>query len=221
MWLLWCVVTLATLMADPGHSEAGLSSTSFSNELRSGFTRLFQNGVEQPLQSPYILVNPTDFQNAANPLIQQLYQQRPAPFGPQLESTFHKARPRYELQSLSWVIPYYYVPTRYHPPRGGKRSNDVLVVVVKTRSNCTANNGTESSNPTNDDDDDDDDDSDEVRVIKYTSAIYCTFRWVVRPIFEISNFEWLTFPNFTKIYELFSSYTHDIYHILIIIFNWK
>lgn len=167
MWLLWCVVTLATLMVDPGHSEVGLSSTSFSNQLRSGFTRLFQNGVEQPLQSPYILVNPTDFQNAVNPLVNQLYQQRPAPFGPQLESTFYKSRPRYELQSLSWMIPYYYVPARYHPPRGSKRPNDVLVVVVKTRSNCTANNGTESANPKDDDDDDDDnEDSDEVRDIK-------------------------------------------------------
>lgn len=173
MWLLCFVVTLVSLMVDPGHSEAGLASTSFSNELRSGFTRLFQNGVEQPLQSPYILVNPSDFQSATNPLIQQLYQQRPAPFGPQLESTFYKPRPRYELQNLSWVIPYYYVPTRYHPPRGGRKPNDVLVVVIKTRSNCTSNNGTESDNPM---DDDDDDDSDDVSVMNYKSAVYRILR---------------------------------------------
>lgn len=167
MWL-WCLIVFATVLLDTAQSDAGLSSTSFSNELRSGFTRLFQNGVEQPLQQPqFVLVNPVaEFQNDNNPLLQ-----RPAPISPLGATGYpqHTFRPRYELQHLSWMIPYYYIPTRYNPPRSGaKRPNDVLVVVIKKNSNCTAStNGTNPNNgadPVDDDDDDDNDDGNEVRL---------------------------------------------------------
>lgn len=143
MWS-WSVVACSALILslDTVSSNAGLSSTSFSNELRAGFTRLFQNGVEQPNpQSPYMLLNPTDFR-IVDPQLQ-----RPAPFNAHFSPPgYQPSRPRYELQHQSWIIPYYYVPTRFHPPRGHKRPNDVLVLVVKTTAanNCTAN-GTESA----------------------------------------------------------------------------
>lgn len=162
MWL-WFFTTSVILLLDNAQSDAGLSSTSFSNELRSGFTRLFQNGVEQPIQQPqYVLVNPvTDFQSANNPLLQ-----RPAPFSPLGTTGYPQQtfRPRYELQHLSWVIPYYYFPTRYNPPRGGKRSNDVLVVVIKKNSNCTGSTNTTKPDdvPSDDDDGIDNDDGNEV-----------------------------------------------------------
>lgn len=167
MWL-WYFTTSAILLVDAVQSDVGLSSTSFSNELRSGFTRLFQNGVEQPVQQPqYVLVNPVaDFQNTNNRLLQ-----RPAPFNSLGSSGYPQQtfRPRYAIQHLSWVIPYYYVPTRYYPSRGNKRPNDVLVVVVKTNSNCTGStNTTKPGVPADDDDnidDDDDDDGNEVTVI--------------------------------------------------------
>lgn len=157
MWLLWSAATFTLLFVDPAHSNAGIASTSFSNELRSGFTRLFRNGIEQPAQTSYILINPIDFQTAVNPLIQQ----RPASFNPLTATGYHIPRPRYELESLSWMIPYYYVPTRYNSHRGGKKQNDVLVLVVKIKSNCTtttSGNGTEPTDGNNDDDDDSDDD---------------------------------------------------------------
>lgn len=155
MWITWFVATACAALSMRGaHSNAGLTSTSFSNELRTGFARLFQNGIEQPLQqTPFVLLNPAEFQPGTGQLVQ-----RPAPFSPLANTGYQLPRPRYELQHLSWVIPYYYVPTRYLPPRGGKRPNDVLVIVVKTRSNCTAPaaNGT-----TPEDGDDGDDGNDE------------------------------------------------------------
>ncbi|XP_060867103.1 uncharacterized protein LOC132942577 [Metopolophium dirhodum] len=155
MWITWFVATACAALSMRGaHSNAGLTSTSFSNELRTGFARLFQNGIEQPLQqSPFVLLNPTEFQPGPGQLVQ-----RPAPFSPLASTGYQLPRPRYELQHLSWVIPYYYVPTRYLPPRGGKRPNDVLVIVVKTRSNCTtpAANGTAPADGDNDGDDADD-----------------------------------------------------------------
>lgn len=163
MWMMWFVAVACALLSTRGaHSNAGLTSTSFSNELRTGFARLFQNGIEQPLQqSPYLLLNPTDFQSGTGQLVQ-----RPAPFSPLAATGYQASRPRYELQQLSWVIPYYYVPTRYLPPRGGKRPNDVLVVVVKTRSNCTANGTT----PAEGDDEDVEDDVSSAH--KYTLKTY-------------------------------------------------
>jgi len=155
MWITWLVATACAALSMRGaHSNAGLTSTSFSNELRTGFARLFQNGIEQPLQqSPYVLLNPTDFQPGPGQLVQ-----RPAPFSPLASTGYQLPRPRYELQHLSWVIPYYYVPTRYLPPKRGKRPNDVLVIVVKTTSNCTAPaaNGTTPADGDNDGDGEDD-----------------------------------------------------------------
>lgn len=161
MWQ-WLVATSVILSLDTAHSEAGLSSTSFNNHQRSGFTRLFQNGFEQPgvigQSPPFVVLNPTDYHSPITPLVQQ-----PDPFSPlSPPSGYHQPRPRYELQYQSWVIPYYYVPTRYHPPRGGKRPNDVLVLVVKSSSNCTnpAANGTKpaDADPADGGDVDDDDD---------------------------------------------------------------
>lgn len=142
MWTTWFVVTAcATLSIMQGaYSNAGLTSTSFSNELRTGFSRLFQNGIEQPLQqSPFVLLNPTEFQSGTGQLVQ-----RPAPFSPLAATGYQLPRPRYPL------------------PRGGKRPNDVLVVVVKTRSNCTAPaaNGTAPADGNDDDDEDDSNDND-------------------------------------------------------------
>lgn len=118
------------------HSNAGLTSTSFSNELRTGFARLFQNGIEQPLQqSQFVLLNPTEFQPGTSQLVQ-----RPPPFSPLASTGYQLPRPR------------------YLPPRGGKRPNDVLVIVVKTKSNCTtpAANGTTPADGDNGGDDGDD-----------------------------------------------------------------
>ncbi|VVC33363.1 Hypothetical protein CINCED_3A023401 [Cinara cedri] len=137
MWL-WFVTACSALVLSPDtvSSDAGLSSTSFSNELRAGFTRLFQNGIEQPnYQSPFVLLNPTEFQTPDPQL------QRPAPFSAQFASPGYQP-PR----------------SRYHPSRGNKRPNDVLVLVVKTTTNsnnCTTNGtepaagdgGDEESNP--------------------------------------------------------------------------
>ncbi|XP_060844043.1 uncharacterized protein LOC132924004 isoform X1 [Rhopalosiphum padi] len=156
MRMMWFVAIACVLLSMRGaHSNVGLTSTSFSNELRTGFARLFQNGVEQPLQqqSPFVLLSPTDFQSVTGQLAQ-----RPAPFSPLAATGYQAPRPRYELQHLSWVIPYYYVPTRFVPPRGGKRPNDVLVIVVKTRSNCTANGTMPADGDSGGDDDDVDDD---------------------------------------------------------------
>lgn len=155
MWLWFATVVAALLQTGPAHSNSGLTSTSFSNELRTGFARLFQNGVEQPVQpSPFVLLqrDPVVDFRVGNPLLQQ----RPVQYGPP-EPTFQSPpRPRYELQYQSWAIPYYYVPARFHPGFGKSRPNDVLVVVVKTGSNCTgAANGT---TPADDDADDDGDD---------------------------------------------------------------
>jgi len=156
MWITWFVAIVSAALSMRGaHSNVGLTTTSFSNELRSGFARLFQNGVEQPLQqSPFLLLNPAEFQPGTSQLVQ-----RPAPFSPLASTGYQLPRPRYELQHLSWVIPYYYVPTRYLPPKGGKRPNDVLVIVVKTGSNCTvpAANGTAPADGDDADDGADDD----------------------------------------------------------------
>lgn len=90
----------ALLCACPAHSDSGLAGSTFSNELRTGYTRLFQNGVEQtsssPLQ-PFVLVqrNPAaDFLGRA-PLLLQPQRQAAAAFGPSAP-TFHVPRPRYE-----------------------------------------------------------------------------------------------------------------------------
>ncbi|XP_025208719.1 uncharacterized protein LOC112604068 isoform X2 [Melanaphis sacchari] len=121
MWTMCFVAIACALLSMQGaDSNVGLTSTSFSNELRTGFARLFQNGVEQPLQqSPFVFLNPTDFQSGTDRLIQ-----RPPPFSPLAATGFKPSRPRFPSS-----------------PRGGggKRPNDVLVIVVKTRSNCTAN----------------------------------------------------------------------------------
>ncbi|CAH1721330.1 unnamed protein product [Aphis gossypii] len=142
MWFM--AVSCALLSMQGAHSNAGLTSTSFSNELRTGFARLFQNGIEQPLQqSPYLLLNPTDFQSGTGQLVQ-----RPAPFSPLAATGYQASRPR------------------YLPPRGGKRPNDVLVVVVKTRSNCTANGTTpEDDEDVEDDGPNPDDDVEEVTIV--------------------------------------------------------
>lgn len=137
MWITWFVATACAALSMRGaHSNAGLTSTSFSNELRTGFARLFQNGIEQPLQqSPYVLLNPTDFQPGPGQLVQ-----RPAPFSPLASTGYQLPRPR------------------YLPPKRGKRPNDVLVIVVKTTSNCTAPaaNGTTPADGDNDGDGEDD-----------------------------------------------------------------
>lgn len=168
MWITWFVAIVCAALSMLGaQSNVGLTTTSFSNELRSGFARLFQNGIEQPLQqSPFLLLNPAEFQPGPGQLVQ-----RPAPFSPLASTGYQLPRPRYELQHLSWVIPYYYVPTRYLPPKGGKRPNDVLVIVVKTRSNCTspAANGTA---PADDGDDADDGANDDVSSGGHPYTIY-------------------------------------------------
>ncbi|XP_015368721.1 PREDICTED: uncharacterized protein LOC107165137 isoform X2 [Diuraphis noxia] len=137
MWITWFVITASAMLSMRGaHSNAGLTSTSFSNELRTGFARLFQNGIEQPLQqSQFVLLNPAEFQPGTSQLVQ-----RPPPFSPLANTGYQLPRPR------------------YLPPRGGKRPNDVLVIVVKTKSNCTvsAANGTAPTDGDNDGDDGDD-----------------------------------------------------------------
>ncbi|XP_060844050.1 uncharacterized protein LOC132924004 isoform X2 [Rhopalosiphum padi] len=138
MRMMWFVAIACVLLSMRGaHSNVGLTSTSFSNELRTGFARLFQNGVEQPLQqqSPFVLLSPTDFQSVTGQLAQ-----RPAPFSPLAATGYQAPRPRFV------------------PPRGGKRPNDVLVIVVKTRSNCTANGTMPADGDSGGDDDDVDDD---------------------------------------------------------------
>ncbi|XP_025420707.1 uncharacterized protein LOC112690831 [Sipha flava] len=141
MWLK-LVVVFAAVQLNPAQSNFGQTRTSFSNELRTGFARLFRNGVEQPLQpSPFVLLNPTDFQTVDGPLVQ-----RPAPFSPLAATGYSSSRPRFPF-----------------PPRGGRRQNDVLVVVVKTKSNCTTP-GKGGGGDGGGDDDDDDDDDDEGQV---------------------------------------------------------
>lgn len=141
MWLKLVTACSALILTlDTVSSNSGLSSTSFNNELRAGFTRLFHNGVEQPnLQSPFVLLNPSEFQTI------DPQRHRAVQFNAHLTPPgYQPPRSRYELQHQSWIIPYYYVPTRYHPPRGNKRPNDVLVLVVKTTTNnCPSTNGTE------------------------------------------------------------------------------
>lgn len=159
LWFVATVCVTTLLRTGPVQSSSGLSSSLFTNELRSGYSRLFQNGVEQPVSSPYgqLQRNPVTEFLAGNPLLQQ---QRPsAAFGGPLSPTFQFSRPRYEYLYLLWSLPYVFVPTRFNPSWGGKsKPNDVLVVVVKTRSNCSAN-GTEAEG----DDDSDEDVDDEVR----------------------------------------------------------
>ncbi|KAL4121164.1 hypothetical protein QTP88_013729 [Uroleucon formosanum] len=137
MWITWFVAIVCAALSMLGaQSNVGLTTTSFSNELRSGFARLFQNGIEQPLQqSPFLLLNPAEFQPGPGQLVQ-----RPAPFSPLASTGYQLPRPR------------------YLPPKGGKRPNDVLVIVVKTRSNCTspAANGTAPADDGDDADDADD-----------------------------------------------------------------
>lgn len=171
MCRLWFVtVTCAALLpSSPARANSGLSSSSFSsNELRTGFARLYRTGLEQPFTTPFTLFDPDDYQTSTDPVLQQF--RRPAPFGPSSLAAAgfkYPPRPRYEApRYLSWVIPYYYVPTRFHPGggggRGGRKPNDVLVIVVKANKNCT--NGTEPADGGSDDDDDDDDDDDENEV---------------------------------------------------------
>lgn len=160
-WLLFAAtVSVTTLLrTGPVQSNSGVTSSLFANELRSGYSRLFQNGVEQPVSALYgqLHRNPATEFLAGNPLLQQ---QRPsAPFSGPLSPTFQFSRPRYEFRYLLWSLPYVFVPTRFNPSWGGKsKPNDVLVVVVKTKSNCSAN-GTEAEG----DDDSDEDVDDEVR----------------------------------------------------------
>ncbi|XP_050537982.1 uncharacterized protein LOC126903608 isoform X2 [Daktulosphaira vitifoliae] len=137
MWIR-LIAAFVVLFLNPVLSNSGLSTNSFSNELRTGFARLFQTGIEQPLYNPFIILNP----ETQNNLIGQL---RPGQNGPSSSTGFIAPIPR----------------PRYHPPKP-KRSNDVLVIVFKT-ANCSTNGTSpddsdeESGNP--------DDDAEEVDVV--------------------------------------------------------
>lgn len=98
MWPCFAAAAAALLCACPAHSDSGLVGSSFSNQLRTGYTRLFQTGVEQtstsPLQ-PFVLVqrNPAADFMAGVPLLLQPQRQAAAAFGPSAP-TFHMPRPR-------------------------------------------------------------------------------------------------------------------------------
>lgn len=162
LWFAATVCATTLLRTGPVQSSSGVSSSLFTNELRSGYSRLFQDGAEQPVPAPYVLLqrNPaTEFLQANNNPVLLQQQRSSAPFSGPLSPTFQSPRPRYEYRRLSWSIPYVFVPTRFKPSWGGKsKPNDVLVVVIKNNSNCSAN-GTKAA----DGDDGDDEDDDEVR----------------------------------------------------------
>ncbi|XP_050424742.1 uncharacterized protein LOC126835911 isoform X2 [Adelges cooleyi] len=143
------LATLTVLLLDPVRTDSGISTTGFSNELRTGFARLFHNGIEQPQQNPFIILNPELSSNLIG-------QPRPAPNVPASPAGYFGPAPR----------------PRFHSPRP-RRPNDVLVIVMKSSpANCTATNGTSTENdPEGGGDDDDeeagnpDDDAEEVEVI--------------------------------------------------------